>query len=89
MSIKKAKDATIRYGNVNVSDKDFSSNAVRRRISIMVPEDILARLRQMASEEETGYQTLINRILHDATAAENSVIARLARIEKAVTRTRH
>jgi len=78
----------IRYGNVEVSDEDLAPGAVRRRISIMVPEDVLTRLKAMASKEGTGYQTLVNQILRDATMGDRSVVARLERIEKAVTRRR-
>jgi predicted DNA binding CopG/RHH family protein len=65
MSIKKAKDAEIEFGNVEVTDEDIAPAAVRRRISIMVPEDVLAKLRAAAQEEGIGYQTLINRILKE------------------------
>jgi len=36
----------------------------RQRISISVPERLLARLKTRASEEGMPYQTLINTILH-------------------------
>ncbi len=86
MSIKRAKAARIKYGKVEVSDEELSPSAVRRRISILIPEDVLARLRKFATEEGTGYQTLINRILRDATHSEKSIAARLERIERALTK---
>ena len=78
----------IRYGNVEVSDDDLAPDAVRRRISIMVPEDVLARLKTMAGKQGIGYQTLINQILRDSTMGRGSIVARLDRIERAVTRRR-
>jgi len=76
----------IRYGNVEVSDDELAPEAVRRRISIMVPEDVLARLQKRAQREGLPYQTLMNQILRDATRGKNSIAARLERIEKAVRR---
>lgn len=85
MSIKKAKNARIKYGAVEVSSDDLSPAAVRQRISILIPEDILSRLRKMAKKEGIGYQTLINRLLRDGSAEKNSVVARLDRIERAIS----
>lgn len=76
----------IRYGNVEISDDELAPSAARRRISIMIPEDVLARLRAMASRDGLGYQTLVNQLLRDATNEDNSVAARLERIEKAISR---
>ena len=39
-------------------------DAKRRRISIMIPERDLARLKTQAAEQGMPYQTLINSILH-------------------------
>ncbi len=86
MSTKSAKRGHIEYGDVEISDAELSPHAVRRRISIMIPEAVLAHLRRMAEDEDIGYQTMINRILSDATKGEESITTRLERIEKAVTR---
>ena len=43
--------------------KKFLDNK-RQRISIMIPERDLARLKARAAEEGMPYQTLINSILH-------------------------
>jgi uncharacterized protein (DUF4415 family) len=85
MSIRKRKNARIEYGKVEVSDEELAPRAVRRRISIMIPEDVLGRLNDMAKAEAMGYQTLVNRILREATEGE-SISARLERIERAVMR---
>jgi len=55
-----------------------------RRISIMIPVEVLDRLEHLADKEGIGYQTLANRILRDATLGESSMFARLDRLEKAV-----
>ena len=76
--------ANIRYGDVDVTDDDLSPSAVRRRISIMIPEDVLARLRQLAAVEGIGYQTLMNRILREYVLGDQSITSRLDRLERAV-----
>lgn len=81
MSIRKARNAKIEYGSVEISEDAFTPRAVRRRISIMIPEDVLARLRADATAEDMGYQTLINRLLRDATS-KGSLVSRMERIEK-------
>lgn len=82
MSIRKAKGAKIKYGKVALPAESFSPSATRLRISIMVPGDVLAKIRGLAAEEGTKYQTLINRILRDATMGERSIKARLERLER-------
>jgi uncharacterized protein (DUF4415 family) len=69
------------YGNVEVTDDDIKPEAVRRRISIFIPEDVIMKLTAMAKKEGIGYQTLINRLLHDAVSGD-SVTERLERIER-------
>ena len=71
-------------GDVEISDDELAPSAVRRRISIMVPEDVLARLKSMADERGIGYQTLANEILRSSTDEKNSVSVRLDRIERAL-----
>lgn len=79
--LKIKKGAKIEYGNVGVDDVDFSPAATRRRISIMIPEDVLIKLRAKAADEGTGYQTLINTILRDAAMHGDSLAKRIDRLE--------
>jgi hypothetical protein len=76
----------ISYGNVEVDDEDLRPSNVRRRISIMIPEDVIAKLTTIGRRENEGYQTVINRILREAVASDDggSVCERLSRVEVAV-----
>lgn len=60
----------ITFGDVEVSDEDFEPHNVRRRISIMIPEGVLAKLRQIAAAEGKGYQTIANEILREAVSLD-------------------
>lgn len=64
------------YGDVELSEEDFAPENVRRRISIMIPEDVLATLRAQAAKEAIGYQTLINQILRKATDGDTDSLWR-------------
>lgn len=57
----------IEPGQVKIPDDALAPSAVRRRISIMIPEDVLARLRADAAVGGMDLQTLINCILQNAT----------------------
>ena len=56
----------IEFGDVEVSKADFAPKAVRRRISIMIPEDVLAKLREIGARQGKGYQTVANELLREA-----------------------
>ncbi len=86
MSIKKSRNAKINFGKVEVSDDDFAPSAVRRRISIMIPEDVLEKLRQSANREGIGYQTLINKILRDKVSKSAESTSMNVSISKAQLR---
>lgn len=75
MSAKKKKKARL-----EVSDRDLEPGAVRRRISIMIPEDVLGRLRAFAAYRNISYQTLVNEILFAAVTPteEARILARAA-----------
>lgn len=92
MNIKKTKNADIRFAKKDLlKDEDFESKNVRHRISIVVPEDILMRFREMAREKGLGYQTLMNQALREAALASSGVTTlgeRLEKLEKAVFRDR-
>jgi hypothetical protein len=83
----------ITYGTVEVDDEDLEPSKVRRRISIMIPEDVISKLTAMGQRESVGYQTVINRLLREAvdkaepersTASYPSIAATLKRIEKLI-----
>ncbi len=87
MSIKKAEKADIKYGKKDIlSEDDFEPAKIGHRISIVIPEDVLMRFREMAENNGTKYQTLINKVLRDAAsgATESSMEGRLSKLEKAV-----
>lgn len=73
----------ISYGEVEVEDEDFEPASVRRRISIMLPEDVIAKLTLMGKREHEGYQTVINRLLREAVSTDDgrSIAERLRRLE--------
>ena len=56
------------YGTVELDDEDFLPANVRRRISIMIPEDVIAKLTAMGAKTGEGYQTVINRLLREAVS---------------------
>jgi uncharacterized protein (DUF4415 family) len=83
MNTKTKKPPRISYGDVDVPDEAFRPENVRRRISIMIPEDVLALVQSMAREAGLPYQTFINQLLREAVSGD-SIAARLNRIEKAL-----
>jgi hypothetical protein len=85
MTTKRKPKPDIEYGDVDIPDEAFRPENVRMRISIMVPEDIVNRIKDLAAAESMPYQTFINRLLRDATMGEKSIDARLQRVEQAIT----
>ncbi|MCC6278271.1 MAG: hypothetical protein IT289_10185 [Oligoflexia bacterium] len=87
MSIKKTEKADIKYGKKDLlSDSDFESHKIGHRISIVIPEDVLLSLRDLAHKAGTKYQTLINKVLRDLVSGTSgsSMEERLSKLEKAV-----
>lgn len=85
MSIKKSKNADIKYGKgVGLTEADFEPQNIRHRISIAVPEDVLMAFREEAKEEGIGYQTLMNRVLRSHVKGARTLSDRLKRLEKVV-----
>lgn len=80
-----ATNPKIRYGNVEVTEEDIAPEATRVRISIMVPGDVLKRIREMAAEQHKPYQTLMNEMLRSAAMQPSrSVEERLSWLEAIV-----
>ena len=76
------------YGNVNIPDEAFSPAATRVRISIMVPGDVIAKLRELGEKLGKGYQTVTNDILRAAVMGDDSLDSRklAKRIDKLESR---
>jgi len=82
MHVKKTKNAKIQYGKKDVlKDSDFKNENINTRISIVIPENIIMKLKKEASENATGYQTLINKILRDYVNGKDSLEKRVEKIE--------
>ncbi len=64
------------YGNVNIPDEAFAPAATRVRISIMVPGDVIAKLRELGEKLGKGYQTVTNDILRVAVMGDDSLDSR-------------
>jgi uncharacterized protein (DUF4415 family) len=83
LKIKPGHEANVKLGDVSIPDEAFAPENVRVAISLKVPSDVLAKLRELAARDGLPYQTLMNRILRDAVSG-NSITERLERIEKAL-----
>jgi uncharacterized protein (DUF4415 family) len=92
MNIKKTKNADIRSGKRDIlKNEDFEAKNVRHRISIVVPEDVLMRFKQMSQETGLGYQTIMNQVLREASLSRSGVGTvgdRLEKLEREVFRHR-
>jgi len=77
----------MKYGTVDIPEEAFAPANVRRRISIMIPEDVLAKLKELAASEGLPYQTLMNKILHNAIN-KDSMASRLDHIEGLLARSK-
>ena len=82
--VRAAKGAKIELGDIDVPDEAFSPEATRLRISILIPGDVLAMVKERAKTEGLPYQTFINQLLRSAVMGDNSIHARIQRLEKAV-----
>lgn len=78
-----------------LSPEDFEPRNIKERITIYLDQDILDKAREIAGEEHTRYQTLLNQTLREALLGEPSrrrktdqiiddLVERVARLEKAV-----
>ncbi len=66
--IRLAEGASVEYGNVSLPADAFEPKNVRVRISIMVPEDVLLKLRELGKKHGKPYQTLANDLLREAVS---------------------
>lgn len=82
MSIKKAKNSKIKYGDKDLlTEHDLKSENIRHRISIVIPEDVLMNLREEAKKLGLGYQTLINQILRRHVTGQETLEERVTLLE--------
>lgn len=87
MSIKKTNNADISFGDKDILKEDiFESSQIGHRISIVIPEDVLMRFREMAKESGSKYQTLINQVLRQVifSGEATTIEQRLKKLENVV-----
>lgn len=60
---KKKIRADIEYGNVELDPLEFDPKRVKVRITTMIDQDILESLKNIASDHNEKYQSLLNKIL--------------------------
>ena len=63
MTGKTKKKAPLSYGDKDVDLGDLMPHEIKIRISTMIDEDVVSKLKVMAKQKGTKYQTLINGVL--------------------------
>lgn len=81
-----AEGAEGSFGDVSFPEEAFKPENTRVRISIKIPGDVLAKLRELAEKQHKGYQTVANEILRqavmeDEVSAMRDMQVRLLRLE--------
>jgi predicted DNA binding CopG/RHH family protein len=61
MSTKIKEDVI--YGNIEIDSDEFSPQKVKIRITTMIDEDSLLKLKEIAASRNVKYQTLLNQIV--------------------------
>ncbi len=56
-------DSDIEYGSVNIDLCNLQAHEIKIRISTMLDEDVLLKLKNIAKDKGIKYQTLLNGIL--------------------------
>jgi len=85
MSTKTKKD--IKYGNVDVdSPSEWSKKDVKVRITTFLDEDLLDAIKAEAVSQNKKYQTYLNERLREMFLGEETLEARLRRVEEIVAK---
>ena len=67
-------EADIEYGTVNVDLSNLQPHEIKIRISTMLDEDVLLKLKEIAKDTGAKYQTLLNAVLRSFVEAAIPVI---------------
>ena len=57
------KDKNIVYGNIELPADEFDSKNVKIRVTTLIDEDVLAKLKSFAKSRGSKYQTVLNALL--------------------------